>query len=101
MSAESVHAASHRELPPDVPSAEGDTAEQLAMVAPLSVKATFPVRLVVPDGAVMTALKAIGVAWLTTPEVAVAAMLMLIGAAPTDCAIDELVIGVKLFELSV
>src|SRR5581483_590837 len=69
VSAESEHAASQSELLPDVPSAEGATAEQAAMVVPLSVKATFPVRLVVPEGALMTASKVIGVAWLTVPEV--------------------------------
>lgn len=99
--AESEHAASQRELPPDVPSAEGDTAEQVPIVVPLSVKATLPVRLVVPEGAVMTALKAIGVAWLTTPEVAVADMFMVIGAVPTPWLIDELVMGEKLLALSV
>ncbi len=100
--AESEQAASQSELPPDpVPSAEGATAEQAAIVVPLSVKATFPVRLVVPERALMMALKAIGVAWLTTPEVAVADKFMLIGAVPTDCVNGALALDRKLFAASV
>jgi hypothetical protein len=98
---ESEHVASHKELVPDVPSDEGAAAEQVAMVAPLSVKATVPVRLVVPEGAVMTALKLIGVAWFTVPEAAEDERVMLIGAVPTDCVTGALVLVTKLFVLSV